>query len=62
MKALTVSAKYTINLGNYESLCIGGEWELEPGETEAKCLKRAARGLKVTADLIRRCELQPETK
>ena len=60
MKAKTISALYTINLGNYESLRIGGEWEVEPGETEAQCLRRAAKGLKATAELIRRCELQPE--
>lgn len=62
MKAKTISAQYTINLGQYESFRIGGEWEVEPGETETQCLRRAAKGLKATAELIRRCELQPETK
>lgn len=32
MKAKTINAQITINLGNYESMKIGGEWEVAPSE------------------------------
>ena len=49
MKATKIEVSYTLNLGNYESAKIGGEFELEPGEKVTDTICRAFQGLKKTA-------------
>ena len=48
MKCKTINVTLTVNLGNYESLRIGGEWELEPGETEGRQIVKTYEALKKT--------------
>lgn len=43
MRALTIKAEITVNLGNYENFKIGGEWELAPGEEETPAIHSALR-------------------
>ena len=43
MRALTIKAEITVNLGNYENFKIGGEWELAPGEEETAAIHSALR-------------------
>ena len=59
MKAKSVNVQYTINLGQYESVKIGGEWEIEEGETEPAVIKRAFAGLKKMAVVIKALHLEP---
>lgn len=42
MKANTINVQITKNLGNYETIRIGGDWSLEAGETEAEAIAKAS--------------------
>lgn len=59
MKATKIEVNYTLNLGNYESAKIGGEFELEPGEKVTDTICRAFQGLKKTAAVIKRLNFEP---
>ena len=52
MKAKSVNCQIVINVGNYESIRIGGEWEIEYGETEESVLISVYETLRKTGALM----------
>lgn len=45
MKATTINVQITKNLGNYETIRIGGEWSLDTGEDMADAIRTATNEL-----------------
>lgn len=41
MKQTTINAQITKNLGNYESVRLGGEWSIEENENQAQAYRNA---------------------
>lgn len=62
MRCKTINVTLTVNLGNYESLRIGGEWELEPGETEGRQIVKTYEALRKTAKLAVGLGLEPKSQ
>lgn len=46
MKANTINLQVVINLGNYESCRLGGEWSVEDGETTQEAMLKAREELR----------------
>lgn len=46
MKANLIKLEYTINMGNYSNVKIGGEWNVEDGESVKECMLAARNELK----------------
>lgn len=44
MKAVTINVQIVRNLGNYETIRLGGEWSTD-GESAADCIKKARKEL-----------------
>lgn len=45
MKASKIKLDYTINLGNYSNIKLGGEWDVNEGEDLIQCFKDARQQL-----------------
>lgn len=41
MKAITINLKLTKNIGNYQSVAIGGEWSVDEGESVTDAMSNA---------------------
>lgn len=46
MKTKVIKAEIVVNIGNYETARLGGEWELEKGESEAEAIEQAIKTLR----------------
>lgn len=45
MKANIIKLEYTINMGNYSNIKLGGEWNVEDGESVKECMLKARKEL-----------------
>lgn len=41
MKAITINLKLTKNIGNYQSVALGGEWSVDEGESVTSAMSNA---------------------
>lgn len=53
MKGLTINLQLVKNLGNYETIRLGGEWSLDEGETEIDALQKANRIINEAFQLLK---------
>lgn len=56
MTAKTIEVQYTVNLGNYQTVRIGGTFELEPDEKASKQIIEVWNGLKLLGEKIKQSQ------